>query len=84
MTDTSLIDQPLSDEEMLDPVERAQLELLARMVEILSVMVQQEQILAAKIDEVARVVSAPREIVGTRSDGKPMRALSTVKGMGDG
>lgn len=71
-------DDPLDDEDMIDPVERKTLELLAFSAQLLQQAVQEMQALARQNQQIIQLLGAERETVAIGRDGRQMKARSRL------
>lgn len=71
-------DDPMTDDELIDPVEKQTLELLAMIAQQMQQAVQGLQVVAQQLAEVARVSAAERVTEAVGRDGRKMQAVSRI------
>lgn len=73
-------DDPMSDDELIDPVEKQTLQLLAVIAQQMQQAVQGLQVVAQQLAQVVQVAAAERETTMVGRDGREMKANSRIKG----
>lgn len=81
MTDQSMADQPMEDDEfskLIFPVEQKQLEALALIAEQMRQAVLGLGLAVQELRRIAEIGAADREVTAVARDGSPMKAVSRV------
>lgn len=73
-------DDPMTDDELIDPVERQTLELLAVIAQQMQQAVMGLQVVAQQMAEVVKASQADRVTTALGRDGREMKAISRIKG----
>lgn len=73
-------DDPMGDDELLDPVEKQTLELLAFNAQQLQQAVEGLRVVAQQLAQLVQVSMAERETTAVGRDGRQLKAISRIKG----
>lgn len=71
-------DDPMTDDELIDPVEKQTLQLLAVNAQLMQQAVEGLRVIAQQLAEVARVSAAERVTTSVGRDGRELKAISRL------
>lgn len=73
-------DDPMTDDELMDPVEQRTLQLLEATAVQMQQAVQGLQVVAQQLQQLIQVSLADRETTSVGRDGRELKAISRIKG----